>query len=64
MNSGIPVKVFTASVIESDFYDLTASRRVTEWQVREPVVHIHPVTTARAASAIAFTSGYFTACSA
>jgi hypothetical protein len=64
VNSGISEEVFTASVIEGYFYDLTASGRVAKWQVRQPIVHIHPVATARAASAIAFTTGHFTACSA
>jgi hypothetical protein len=63
MNSGIPVKVFSASVIERYFYNLAVSRRITERQVTQPIVHIHPVTTTRAATAIAFTTGNFTACS-
>jgi hypothetical protein len=64
MNSGITVKVFPASVIEGYFYDLAAARRVAEWQVTKPIVYIHSVTTARATTAIAFATGYFTACSA
>jgi hypothetical protein len=63
VNSGVPEKVFPASVIEGDFDNFTAARRIAEWQVTQPIVHIHPVTTARAASAIAFTAGNFSACS-
>jgi hypothetical protein len=64
MNSGVSVKVFTASVIEGYFYDLTAARRVAEWQITKPIVYIHSVTSARTTAAIAFAAGDFTACSA
>jgi hypothetical protein len=64
VNSGVSEEVFPASIIEGYFYDLTAARRIAEWQVAQPIVHIHPVTTARAASAIAFTAGYLAASSA
>jgi hypothetical protein len=64
VNSGITEEVFPASIIKGYFYDLAAARRIAEWQVAQPIVHIHPVTTARAASAIAFTAGYLAACTA
>jgi hypothetical protein len=59
MGSGIPVNIFPATIIKTDLNDTATALRVTEGQVRQPVMSVEPVTTSAATSAITFTAGRF-----
>jgi len=59
MHSGIPVKIFPASLVKTHFDDPTSAFGITERQIREPIMDIQPVTTTGAATAITLTTGRF-----
>jgi len=59
MQSCITEKVFTCAFVETYFYDLAGGVSIREGKIPEPVVRVHAIAAACAASAIAFATSWF-----
>jgi hypothetical protein len=61
MQGCIAEKVFAGALIKTYFYDFAGGICIRERKIPEPVVRVHAITAACAASAIAFASSWFSA---